>query len=139
MESSRTGWRISALLAILVLSFCMLSIAVAQESTGRILGTVTDESGAVIPDARVAVTGPNLPQGLETISDGSGNYTVFNVPVGTYVVTVGKTGFNTVRQVNVQVNLGSQVNYNPKLTVGQVTQVVEVQDSAISLDTTSAR
>jgi hypothetical protein len=138
MHNNSRGRLIIASLAML-LSPWLISTGIAQESTGRILGTVTDDSGAVIPEAKISVAGPNLPRGLESTSDGNGDFTVFNVPVGVYSVTVTKTGFNTVRQENVNVTLGSQVNFNPKMTVGQVSQVVEVQDSAISLDTTSAR
>ena len=131
------GWRRTALLALAVM--CFLTAIYGQESTGRILGTVSDETGAVVPDAKVVVTGPNLPQGLESTSDERGNFTILNVPVGVYTVTVTKTGFSTVKQENVRIVLGAQFNFNPKLAVGQVTQVVEVADSAVSLDTTSSR
>ncbi len=110
-----------------------------QESSGRILGTVMDETGAVVPAAKIIVTGPGLPQGLEVQSDERGGYTVFNVPIGVFTVTTSKTGFATVKQENIQVTLGAQVNYNPRLAVGQVNQVVEVADSVVSLDTTSSR
>lgn len=139
MKSSTAGRRLRALLCMFTVALFTLGLTLAQESTGRILGVVTDETGAVVPEAKVAVTGPNLPQGLETVSDTRGDYTIFNVPLGVYTVTVTKTGFATVRQENVRVTLGAQVNFNPKLSVGQVTQVVEVADSAVSLDTTSSR
>ncbi|MEO8125713.1 MAG: TonB-dependent receptor [Bryobacteraceae bacterium] len=123
----------------IVLSLFCLSLAYAQENSGRILGTVTDETGASVPDAKIVATSPVSPRGIESTSDSNGNYTLFNVPIGVYTVSVTKTGFSTVKQANINVSLGSQVNYNPKLTVGQVSQVVEVSDSAVSLDTTSSR
>src|SRR4051812_9780843 len=131
--------RMRTFFSFLVLPLLCLSLAFGQENTGRILGTVTDETGASVPDARVLATSPVSPKGLETTSDASGNYTLFNVPIGVYTISVTKTGFSTVRQANINVSLGSQVNYNPKLTVGQVSQVVEVADSVVSLDTTSSR
>ncbi len=127
------------LLRFSFLSIFMLALAFGQENTGRILGTVTDESGAVITDAQIVATSPSSPKALETMSDTNGNYTLFNVPLGVYTVSVSKAGFATVRQQNVNVTLGAQVNYNPKMSVGQVTQVVEVTDSVVSLDTTSSR
>ncbi len=123
----------------IVLSLFCQSLAVAQENSGRILGTVTDETGASVPEAKIVATSPVSPRGIESTTDSSGNYTLFNVPIGVYTVSVSKTGFSTIRQANINVSLGSQVNYNPKLTVGQLTQVVEVSDSSVSLDTTSSR
>jgi hypothetical protein len=111
----------------------------AQENTGRILGTVTDETGAVVPDAKVVASSPTVPRGVQTTTDSDGNYTLLNVPIGIYEVTVTKNGFATFKASNVNVTLGSQFNLNPKLTVGQVTQLVEIVDSAVSLDTTSSR
>ncbi len=136
-NSPRGLTRVSlGLLAVCLFASCLVY---GQESTGRILGTVMDETGAVVPEAKIVVTGSTLPQGLETTSDARGNYTLFNVPSGLFTVTVSKAGFATVRQENLNVTLGAQVTYNPKLSVGQVTQVVEVADSAVSLDTTSSR
>ncbi len=110
-----------------------------QESWGRILGTVTDQSGAVVPAAKVVATSPTLPKGLETVSDGLGNYLLPQVPIGTYSVEISKTGFQTVRQTNLEVRLGAQVMYNARLPVGQVAEVVEVTSSSVQLETTSSR
>ncbi|HYP12787.1 MAG TPA: TonB-dependent receptor, partial [Bryobacteraceae bacterium] len=118
--------------------FCVTG-AVAQENTGAILGTVTDVTGAVVPDAKVTVTGPTLPLGLETTTDADGNFHFPRVPIGLYTVNVAKTGFSTMRQANVDVRLGSQLSFNPKLEVGQTTQVVEVSDVGVLIDTTSSR
>ena len=122
-----------------MLLVCFALGLLAQENRGRIIGTVTDQTGAAIPDAKIVATSPTLPRGLETTSDSSGGYALLNVPIGTYAITVSKTGFATIRQQGVAVNLGAQVDYNPKLEVGQVSEIVEVSDSAISLDTTSSR
>jgi len=103
------------------------------------LGTVTDSSGAVVPEAKITATSPTLPTGVTTTSDSSGRYVLESVPIGTYTVTVTKEGFSTIRQANVEVKLGSQIDYNPRLAIGQITQVVEVEETAISLDTTSSR
>lgn len=128
----------STVLGLLVLALFSGAL-IAQENTGTILGTVTDATGAVVPDAKITISGPSLPRGMETTSNSAGNYQFLRVPIGTYAITVTKQGFTTLRQQGVQVSLGSQVTYNPKLEVGQVSQVVEVQDSAISIDPTSSR
>ncbi|HBY60704.1 MAG TPA: hypothetical protein DEH78_12835, partial [Solibacterales bacterium] len=127
----------AALLAVLV-SLSSTPLA-AQESTGSILGTVTDTSGAAIPEAKLVLAGSRIPKGIETTTDGVGNYSFLNVPVGTYNVTVTKTGFQTLRQQNIEVKIGSQVTFSPKLGVGQISEIVEVSATAVTIDTTSSR
>jgi outer membrane receptor protein involved in Fe transport len=112
--------------------------AYAQERTGEILGTVVDESGAPVPGAAVVAISPAHPGALETTSDAQGRFRLFNVPVGTYTVTTRVSGFNTHKAL-VEVRLGSQMTHNPRLTVGQLTEVVEVTGNALSIDPTSSR
>jgi outer membrane receptor protein involved in Fe transport len=127
--------------AVYLTSLALLTCAaaLAQENTGSILGTVTDQTGGVVPEAKIVATSPSVPRGIETVSDANGNYNLTRLPIGTYAVTVTKAGFNTVRQQNIEVQLGSQRTYNPKLTVGQVAEVIEVSATAIAIDTTSSR
>src|SRR5262249_47216800 len=68
----------------LPLLLVMNATAFAQENAGKILGTVTDSSGAVVPDAKVVAASPTLPGVLETTSDGAGRFVLANVPIGTY-------------------------------------------------------
>ena len=139
MPDSKRGLRIRIAqgLACLLLMF-VLPLA-AQENFGSVSGTVVDASGGVVPEAKISISSPNVPRPLETVSDSAGNFTFPQVPIGTYVATTSKTGFSTVRQGNLVVGLGSQIRYSPKLDVGQITQVVEVSESAVSLDVTSSR
>jgi len=76
---------------ICVMCVCFFA-AFAQENTGKILGTVTDSSGAVVPEAKITATSPTLPTGVTTTSDSSGRYVLESVPIGTYTVTVTKEG-----------------------------------------------
>jgi Carboxypeptidase regulatory-like domain/TonB-dependent Receptor Plug Domain len=124
----------------LCLAVCLMAVTgvVAQERTGEILGTVVDQSGAPIPGATVSAESPSLPRSLQTVTDGQGRYHLFNVPVGTYTLTISLSGFKTEKQ-SVEVQLGSQITVNPKLTVGQVTEVIEVTGSTLSIQSTSSR
>src|SRR5689334_6582160 len=107
MERRRLALILSLFLCLVLVS----TVAVAQERTGSIVGTVTDSTGAAVPDAKIMVTGGALPRGIETASDDTGRYVLANLPIGTYTVAVTKTGFSTLRQVNVEVTLGSQISY----------------------------
>ncbi len=112
--------------------------AFAQERTGEIQGVVSDEQGAAIPGATVTAESKNVPKPLQAITDAQGRFRFFNVPVGTYVMTVGLTGFSTHKQT-VEVKLGSQLTANAKLSVGQVTEIIEVTGTTLSIDPNSSR
>lgn len=69
------------------------SFSRAQTTSGTILGIVTDNSGAVIPDANVTVTNVDTQVKNSALSDGLGSYQFVNLPPGNYTVDVQKTGF----------------------------------------------
>ena len=96
--------------------------ALGQEVTGSIQGTVMDPSGAAIPNAKVEVSGANLPQGLSAMTGSTGGYAFNNVPAGTYTVTATVTGFSTMKKTDVNVTLGRVSQLNFKLEVGQVNE-----------------
>jgi outer membrane receptor protein involved in Fe transport len=122
----------------LVLSLAFGAFVSAQERSGEIQGTVTDEQGAAVPGATVSAVSSALPKGLQSVSDAQGRYRFLNVPVGTYTLTFTLTGFSTHKQT-VEVKLGSQLTANAKMGVGQVTEVIEVTGTALSIDPTSSR
>src|SRR6185369_12424130 len=67
--------------------------AMAQENSGSIQGQVKDQTGAVIPGAKITATSPNLVRPMEATSDSGGAYRFSTVPVGMYTVTVTQSGF----------------------------------------------
>ena len=113
--------------------------AFAQENSGQIGGTVYDATNSVVAGAKIVAESPNNPRPIETTSTAQGLYTLPALPIGIYTVTVSKTGFTTLKQNRLEVTLGSKVDFSPRLAVGSVSQTVEVSESAISLDVTSAR
>jgi hypothetical protein len=119
MASQSAGKCVRTILGFL-LAAGFSSVLTGQENAGTIPGTVTDTSGAAVPEAKVTISGPTLPRGMETSSDAQGLYQFIRIPIGTYAMTVTKSGFTTLRQQGLQVNLGSQVSFNPKLEAGQV-------------------
>jgi hypothetical protein len=118
---------------ILLLPAAMLG----QEVTGSIAGTVYDTSGAVVPGATVEVTGPNLPRNLTIVSEATGSYAFQSVPAGTYAVTASAAGFNSMKQVGINVVLGRTSRVDFKLAVGAVAETVTVTGDAVMVDTTS--
>ncbi len=126
----------------LIFAFVLLVSAslMAQTFRGTILGTVTDASGAVISGASVMVknVGTGLERSTQTSSDGS--YSVPELPIGSYTVTISQSGFQTSVTTNVVVDVASERRVDASLQAGQVSQTVEVSGEALSqVDTTSAQ
>ncbi|MBI1790485.1 MAG: carboxypeptidase regulatory-like domain-containing protein, partial [Acidobacteria bacterium] len=72
MQRKTRGWVCDRRLWALLCAFLLAVAAFGQESTGKITGTVTDDSGAAVPNAKITATGPTLPRGLEISSDAYG-------------------------------------------------------------------
>lgn len=124
----------------LVVVFVLLSTAmlVGQTFRGTILGTVTDPSGAVVAGATVKVK--NVATGLErtTVTSGDGSYSVPELPIGTYSVTVGQAGFQTSVVTGVAVDVATERRVDAALKTGEVATQVEVSAETLPLvETTS--
>lgn len=112
--------------ALVVLLFAAANLANAQIDQGAIVGTVTDKTGAVVPDAKVTITnrGTNLILTATTASDGT--FVFSPIKIGSYDIAVEKQGFQKTTQTNVAINVGAEVKANFSLTPGEVSQTVEV-------------
>ena len=122
--------------SFLVLSF-LAGFALAQDR-GTIRGTVTDPSGAAVPEATVTIRNVNtgLTQTAQTAADGA--YSALYLPVGTYTVTTQKQGFQKAEASNVSVNVNTVSAVDITLTVGSIDQKVEVTSQAPMLETQGA-
>jgi hypothetical protein len=111
----------------------------AQTVTGDLVGTVLDPAGAAVPNIMVAAT--NAATGIRTtsISNGSGEYRIGNLPPGNYDVTVNAQGFAPASLRNVGVRLNQTVTANINLQVGAVSTTVEVSEAAAVIDTSTAQ
>ena len=109
---------------------------VAQDQsavTGSLNGTVTDPTGAAIPDATVVITGP---QGAITIhTDNLGRFTATTLRPGYYDVKVTKTGFSNVEAKHNEVTVSVASTLNLKMGVGSESTTVEVSAAAVQIDT----
>ena len=124
---------------VLGLFFLTTTGLMAQTFRGTILGTVTDPSGAVISGAKVtahsAATG--LDRSTQTSADGT--YSIPELPIGSYTVTISQAGFQTFTVRDVQVNVAAERRVDGSLRTGQVAeQVVVSAESLPQVDTTSA-
>ncbi|MGB6191008.1 MAG: carboxypeptidase regulatory-like domain-containing protein, partial [Terracidiphilus sp.] len=110
----------------------------AQELTATLSGTVTDASGAVIPNAQVTITLNGVNAARVVQADGTGYFTAPNLQAGTYSVTVVASGFDTSRSRNVILNVAEKRSLNVQLKAGSVSTTVTVEDNAVAVDTDSS-
>ncbi|WP_263415363.1 TonB-dependent receptor [Terriglobus albidus] len=116
----------------------LASVGVAQSTfRGGISGIVTDTSGAVIPGATVSVKNEATAQTYGTVSSSAGTYSIQDLPLGDYTVTIAFPGFASMKIDKVRVSAGSIFDLPAKMTVAQNTTVVEVDAAALTLDTTT--
>jgi outer membrane receptor protein involved in Fe transport len=98
-----------------------------------ILGTVTDKSGAVVPAVQVTAKNKATDVSRTTTTSDTGNYRFELLPVGTYTVTVTKTGFVGFAQT-IETLIGQTATVNVQLEPGSVTEVVEITSEAPIID-----
>lgn len=134
----RLAARIAFYLGLLTSSL-RVALVFAQIQSGGVQGVVSDLSGAVIPGASVSLLGDHVPRGASATTDAFGRYSFLSLSPGTYAVAVSAPGFHTLRYHNLEIRLGVQVNYNARLSLGSITESVEVNDSLQAIDTSSAR
>jgi hypothetical protein len=133
----RTAVRFSVAVAAILLLISTGLLAQSTVSTGSIVGTVTDPSGAVVSGAKVTVSNTATGQTIDLTSNSAGVFNSGPLSPGNYKVQVAAKGFNTVSTVtNVQV--GNTATVNPKMQLGQESTTIEVQASSVQVNTEQA-
>jgi carboxypeptidase family protein len=136
--------RIGTVAILAVASATLLAIATpaaAQRiSASSIAGTVTDESGAVLPGVMVSAASPALqvPQ-LETVTDAGGQYRFVDLPAGVFNVRYELSGFQPLVRQNLTVTVGFAARVDVALKVGAMTETVTVSGASPVVDLTTTR
>jgi hypothetical protein len=116
-------WLLAVIAALLILSIP----GAAQNAAGRVIGTVTDQQGAPIPQAKVTVTNVGTNVHWETVTDAdNGTYQVLNLPIGNYSVTVEQEGFTKVTTDAQPLTINQSLRIDVHMNVGRVSEVVSV-------------
>jgi hypothetical protein len=124
-------------IAICILLLVLIGSASAQTITGSITGTVTDPSGAVVPDVKVVATNTGTNVAHTVTSNTSGLYNLVFLPVGQYTVTAEAKGFKKVSLGPFALEVNQIARVEIKLEVGETVQTVEVTAVAPILQTES--
>src|SRR5689334_14555271 len=126
------------LLVLAFASVCVPLTAVAQTVSGTILGTVTDTSGSVIPNAKVTIVNEGTGLTKTVQSDSNGEFTAPQLPTGHYTVMAELTGFKTVTVSNLELGVDQRARVDLKLEVGAMTESVSVEATSPLLQTSSS-
>ena len=128
----------AAFFAVVLISLLSISApAQVSNATGNIQGTITDPSGAVVPDTKVMIVNKATGRNIETSTTSAGVYTSGSLIPGVYTVRVEVSGFETV-ELTANVQIGVTTGGNIKLQVGQAGQIVEVKGENIRVNTEQA-
>src|SRR5439155_17395301 len=125
--------------SILMLLVLAALPAAAQELRGRVVGTVTDNTGGVLPGATVTASGPVLIQPQATTSATDGIYRFPALPSGVYTLTFEASGFRTLRREGIRVGLNTTLTVDAQLPLATVSESVTItgESPAVDVKTTS--
>ena len=112
-------------LAALVIALLIPALAAAQTEFGKVTGTVTDQSGAVLPGVTVNLKSVERASVRSTVTNAQGEYVFASLVPGNYEVTAELSGFST-KQTRTNVSVGATVNVNVQMAVGAQTEVITV-------------
>ncbi len=125
---------------VLLLGLCLSAIpAVAQETTGSIVGIVKDPKGAVIAGATVTITSTDrniVVRSVTTNDDGA--YSAPFLPIGHYAVAVEATGFKKSARTDIELNVNDRLTIDATLEVGATSETIEVQAQAVQVELQTA-
>ena len=131
-------WTLAICGLVVLLSVVNPAIFAQTSSTGGIKGTVTDASGAVVPNATVEVTNNGTGLSRSAITQGDGSYIVSLLPLGAYRMRIQAAGFKPAEVPSITVNVAETAVLNAALEVGSQTQEVTVEATAETVQTTNA-
>jgi len=130
--------RLRAICILFLLALFTASMAFSQAVNATLLGTVTDTSGAVVPNAKVTIVETNTGFSRTTQTNESGNYTFPDLAPGTYAVAVEQSGFKKERRTGVVIEVNSTGRVDVVLQPGNVSESVEVTADVALLQTDRA-
>ena len=133
--TKRTCYKASVLVCAIALLWVSQPIALAQLTTGGVVGTVTDPAGLRVPGVTVTATQVETSTTATGTTDSSGNYGFTDLQIGTYSLTFQKEGFQRVVQSNVVLGIAQVIRFDIALKIGSVSETVEVTDAPALLQT----
>ncbi len=140
MKSRKLGRRYCFLTAVwlICLFFLRAPVTRAQEVGATLSGTVTDPTGAAVPEATVRVTNQATGVSVQTTSNASGDYVLPALGPGTYTLNVEKTGFKTSVINNITLLVYQKARMDVRVEVGEISTTLSVEGATPLVDSTTA-
>jgi hypothetical protein len=130
---TRSTYQVLRISLLLLLGLALLGTAVYAQETASITGTVTDASGAVVPNAKVTITSQDTGLARDLTTNAAGAYSAPQLAVGKYTVLVEVPGFKTYEQKDIGLETGAEVRVDAQLAVGQPIEHVVVESSVVQV------
>ena len=118
---------------VLLLGLVLLGTAAYSQETANIVGTVTDQTGAAVPSAKVTITNTDTGLARPTTTNPTGNYAAHELPFGHYAVKVEAPGFKTYEQTGITLQVNDTVRADALLQIGESKESVTVEANAIQV------
>src|SRR6185437_12058679 len=131
----RLAWGYFAMCTALIAALVVFSPAALGQENATVTGTITDSSGAVVPNATVVLTNTATGVSRQVTSNSVGAYRFPNVGIGTYDLVVTASGFSKSTRTGIVVNVASTITADAKLNVGSQAQTVTVAAQALQVQT----
>ncbi|MCZ6876623.1 MAG: carboxypeptidase regulatory-like domain-containing protein [Acidobacteria bacterium] len=123
---------------ILLFAFALCVVWAGAQNVGTISGTVSDETGAVLPGSTVEVVNLDTGATRVVVTDDEGRFRARDVGLGTYRVSATLPGFQTVAQTGIVLTIGREAVIELELPIGEISELVEVTSDAALIETTSS-
>jgi hypothetical protein len=132
-SASYRCWILSGALAT------VLSVAAwAQTQLATVSGTITDPSGAVVPEVSITIVSQGTGLKRSALTDTAGEYRFAGLPTGKYSLRIEKPGFQSQTREGIELNSAAEVTINSQLAIGDLSQETTVNASAAAIDNTTS-
>ena len=128
---------LGVVIGAMLMLFALASPAMPQAPTAQLAGSVTDETGGVLPGVEVKVTQTSTGMSRFVITEAKGEYVFSNLPIGPYTLTANLSGFAGFEQKGIVLSIGDTRSINVVLGVGSLTETVRVEADANMVETRS--
>jgi len=131
-------WRFCVVFSLTILTALVPRLSAAQATSGTIVGTVTDSSGAVVSGAKITLVSEETGLSRTLTTDSHGEFQAPSMPTGSYTVTAEAQGFKLASVSNLQLSVDQRVKVDLKLEIGAMTETVSIEASRPLVQTSSS-